>query len=794
MQEPKKSNTNHLIRRFLTEWLFVLFMLTTAFYVFNGTKIAALTNNYVYDRLLTQHLREADPQIVIIGIDDSSLQELGHWPWSRQTHTTFLKELYKYEPKAVLFDILTIEPSKNPNDDTQLGNAMGLFERLAAPILLSSYAGELPEVTLPIPPVANNAHLGQILVTADDDGVVRQTFLSIKDKNGKPWSILPRLLLDKASQKELSDDEIFKIPFNVPKAGYVTLPYWSILNHQVPSELLKGKYILVGATATGLGDQQITPISGAQGAIAGIEIHANVLDTLINHLQINEPRSTWVHVLNIATPILILMLAFLWVGERFYLSAFILVFGVYSALVLYLLWAMRFWLPPVATLLGLLLTYVVWGWRRSTVLLAYVYSSLKNAQDNLGDLTLLFEEKASSHFLPQTIEQNMSQISQLYQLIGDSLAHLPTALVVINHRGEILMRNQLANQIFSPFAQAAPYLTELLQQIDSSIFLKNFKENWGQLHGIELKSKNNQYFQLHLTNILLSDNAQKHTLYASESGSVWLVNFINLSAERSAEKQRAELVTFLSHDLRTPQVSILSLLELQQHENTRTTETLLFEKIADKVYRTLGWANDLVGLSQAQNNAYTLIEANFANIIDDIFEQIWPQAQAKNIDLIINDNDRTKAEDIWLKVDGKLLTRALINLLSNAVRYSNDNSQVRLTVDINTREMFRSVAPGTDSDNNSHILAEHWLSCCIINQGHGMTESQVSQLNSGEAQHKRTISQSSLPPDAAQSLGIGFIMTKTVIKRHGGILLVESEAGKGTRITVWLPIINDDFE
>ena len=225
----KPANTSHskrFLQHFLMEWGIVLLSLTAVLIALSKTDIVGMTNNYTYDRLLTVNEREADSRIVIVGIDDSSLRMLGIWPWSRQTHADFLHQLKQYKPKAVLFDVLTLEPSANPEDDAHLGEAMGQFDRIAAPVLLVSYAGEPTEVTMPIDSVARNALLGHIVQNPDPDGVVRQTAFNIKDKNGTSWPVLAGLLMENGVQDE--SDTVSRIPFNVPKGRYTTLPYWSV--------------------------------------------------------------------------------------------------------------------------------------------------------------------------------------------------------------------------------------------------------------------------------------------------------------------------------------------------------------------------------------------------------------------------------------------------------------------------------------------------------------------------------------------------------------------------------------
>nr|WP_189493184.1 CHASE2 domain-containing protein [Formosimonas limnophila] len=68
--------------------------------------------------------------------------------------------------------------------------------------------------------------------------------------------------------------------------------------------------MLVGATAVSMGDQYTTLQSGSAGLISGIEIHANILDSLLCGQQIEELISPWLVVVNWVVPLLTLMLAF----------------------------------------------------------------------------------------------------------------------------------------------------------------------------------------------------------------------------------------------------------------------------------------------------------------------------------------------------------------------------------------------------------------------------------------------------------------------------------------------------
>ncbi|MDW4746750.1 CHASE2 domain-containing protein, partial [Escherichia coli] len=83
---------------------------------------------------------------------------------------------------------------------------------------------------------------------------------------------------------DLSDDATgegrYLIPFSRNTPAYPTLSFDDVLEGRVKPDALRGKIVVVGVTASGLYDRFATPVSGEFGPLAGVYIHANVLDML----------------------------------------------------------------------------------------------------------------------------------------------------------------------------------------------------------------------------------------------------------------------------------------------------------------------------------------------------------------------------------------------------------------------------------------------------------------------------------------------------------------------------------
>jgi len=162
------------------------------------------------------------------------------------------------------------------------------------------------------------------------------------------------------------------IPFSGPPGHYKAVPYVSLLNGEVPDAALRGKTILVGLTATGVGDQYPTPFSSGSGLMPGVEISAAALDGLLGGRAL-VAASPWLQTVAAALALLGWMV-WLWrSGPQtglLGLSVFgLLAIATTTVLQLYL----RLWLPVGLWLLAALLGYLLWSWRRLMVLLADLY-------------------------------------------------------------------------------------------------------------------------------------------------------------------------------------------------------------------------------------------------------------------------------------------------------------------------------------------------------------------------------------------------------------------------------------
>jgi diguanylate cyclase (GGDEF)-like protein/PAS domain S-box-containing protein len=336
-------------------------------------------NAAIYD--LTAGATQPAPskQILIVTIDDKSLQAIGRWPWSRRIHAAFLDRLAAAGDTTVGLDLLLADRDPEPAADDALADSIRNHGRVILPVVPASLvdASGLTTATS-LPPIVRYATLAHADVDTDPDGVVRRMYL----RAGLGMPTLPTLGLaliqaragiagnDANASPTPADarawtrsDEVM-IPFAGPAGSYSRVSYVDVLDGRVASDQLRGKYILVGASAAGLGTRFATPTTLASRLpLIGAELHANLLDALLAGRTITALQPPWA---------LTMMLAWLAAGlvllrcQR----AYQVVVGTAALLVLLGLstWLgvrhASVWPAPAPALIALLAIYPIWSWRQ----------------------------------------------------------------------------------------------------------------------------------------------------------------------------------------------------------------------------------------------------------------------------------------------------------------------------------------------------------------------------------------------------------------------------------------------
>ncbi|SEM63535.1 sensor domain CHASE2-containing protein [Pseudomonas sp. ok272] len=758
-REP--SQAQHLFRRLVREWLWVSLILLPLTAILSLSQGLTLSN-LLYDNLRRLSPLPVDPRILIVTIDDYSLQQLGQWPWSRTVHADLLDRLTAAKVRGVLFDVIFSEPDKIPGHDQRLAEAICRAGNVFIPLLregVARYGQPLGEIE-PVAALGQCAKgIGHINAEADPDGTVRSVYLR-EGPERNPRSQLAWLLYETTTEgpdilpgvpspstvQGWQRSYGIRIPFISADAGFPSVPYVSVLRGEVPPQLLRDRLILVGSTAPGLGDRYVTPQSASLGTTPGIEIQANLLNGLLQQRSIVVLGTGWTVTLSVAFVTVLLALLLLRPRRALWLTLGCMALALLSSA---LLLRGGWWWSPAASVLGMLLGYLIWNWRRLSAVLAYFGWEL----ERLDSEPKVFPERrripspAGDELQGQIValEQALSRTRDTRRFIADGLEYLPVATLISAPDGRILLANRNARSLFAGDLVGEDLL-QRLAGVGYPGLADGERPSLSTLPSNEFRDTQGRSLRVDLAPLLP----------AEEGPAIgWLLSLTDLSVERDAEEQRAVLLRFLSHDLRAPHSAILALLDVQRHQ--RSGDLHLFGQIELQVRKALGLTEAFVQLAKAESEAYQFEPSMFAMLVLDAFDQAMSIAQLKQIELTHDLDD--DAEGLVL-ADQSLLTRALFNVLENAIKYSPEGS----TVSVRVRD------------------SQGWLSCEIVDQGQGIAADELEQLF---GQYRRFASSR-----GSEGLGLGLSMVKAVVDRHGGRIQCTSRVGQGTTFTVQLPLLD----
>ncbi len=745
-EKRQPTRAQLLFHGLIREWLLIgLVLLPLTVYLSLSPGLAL--NNPLYDSLRRLTPSPVDPRILLVTIDDQSLKKLGQWPWPRSVHADLIDRLSTARPAGILFDVIFSEPG-DAADDQRLADAVCRAGNVLLPTASSDAADEQ---LLPLLKCAKG--MGQINVEADNDGVVRSLYM----REGPPGNTLAQLawlayglsgqtspmpgLAKEPDGQHWHREHAVRVPYTA-QGHFPSVSYVSVLQGEVPPDVLRGRLILVGATAYGMGDRFVTPLSSTVGSTAGVEIQANILNGLLLGRSIVDLPG-WLAAL-MAASLVALLLGLLLYRPRYALWM-TLACMVTALLGSWALLRLGHWWSPAACLIGLLLSYLIWNWRRLSVILAYFGWELARLDNEPKVLPERRRAPASKGDVLQgrifALEQAVSRTRDTRRFMADGLECLPVATLITDPHGSILLANRVAREVFGNDL-VATNLLEQLADLGYPPLHNGVRPALSALQLIEFRDIHQRSLRMELAPLLPAEG---------DVALGWLLSLTDLSKEREAQQHRETMLRFLSHDLRAPHSAILALLYVHNGDSP------IFAQIEQQVKRALSLTESFVQLAKAEADGYHFQPTLFAMLVMDAFDQVAVIAQLKGIHLV---HDLDEADEGMVSADQSLLTRALFNVLENAIKYSPSGTTVTL----------------------SHGSAQGWLECRISDQGPGIAPGDLPELFS---QYRRFDS-----AQGSEGLGLGLTMVKAVIERHGGRILCESELGKGSTFSLKLPLLD----
>ena len=251
-------------------------------------------------------------------------------------------------------------------------------------------------------------------------------------------------------------------------------------------------------------------------------------------------------------------------------------------------------------------------------------------------------------------------------------------------------------------------------------------------------------------------------------GTQAMVVLSDRSRERAVERMRADFVANASHELRTPLASLIGFIDTIRGPaaDDPPAQKRFLDIMAEQGARMHRLIDDLLSLSRIELNEHIPPgeAVDLAQLIRSVAAGFEPRLAGGKVRLA-----QELAEGLpRIAGDSDQLAQVLTNLIENAVKYGADGGLVRITAG--------PAAPPRWPARTGIVLA-------VIDQGAGIPRAHLPRLTERFYRVDKARSR------GAGGTGLGLAIVKHIINRHRGQLAIESEEGKGTTVSVWLPAV-----
>jgi signal transduction histidine kinase len=681
--------------------------------------------------------RPASGDVVVVQIDARSLMELDTWPWPRSRHAQVLDRLKEAGAEVVAFDIDFSSGSAPAEDEALSRSISAAAGKVVLASLVQPTGLEKPALveTLPIAAFRANAVTGVANIFAER-GLARDASLTLMGPDGHPQPAFAALV----AGTRHADDGLFSIDYSIDVKTIPHLSYVDVLKGKFDPGAVRGKKVVIGATAVELGDRVSVPV---HGVIAGADLQALITESILQDRMLVDAGLTGQMTLVLLTILFLRPWRLRWNARVMTVaggSALAALLGA-SALVFHYA---GYLLDPLAGCVSIIACFAWAGFqelasRSKSVLRERSTSSLRQMM-----ITLIVEDSSDGIVVVRDngrIELCNEQAARLLNVTRRTLAgrtvsgFLPT---------------------FETIAPADTAESEPLRSCD----LKLDGPGGGFL--VEMSVRRTRTDGFDGPEGLGSAYLDTYTLR-----DVTLVRKARAAEERAqeerllAERAKSNFVANMSHELRTPLNAIIGFSEMLSNEILGPVQQRAYVEHAEIVVRSshhlLSVVNNVIDVARLDSDLIELSreELSLADLIDSASGLVRALTSYKEHDIRV----AVAPEVARIVSDPRLLKQVIYNLLSNAVKFSPEGSRVTCSAWI----------------ERTDVVIE------IEDQGCGIDAAAIPRLAAlfGHAE-----SAFSRPHDG---LGVGLHLVKRCLEKLDGRLSFQTGRGEGTRVRVVLP-------
>jgi signal transduction histidine kinase len=244
---------------------------------------------------------------------------------------------------------------------------------------------------------------------------------------------------------------------------------------------------------------------------------------------------------------------------------------------------------------------------------------------------------------------------------------------------------------------------------------------------------------------------------------------------RALMEERTNMMSDISHDLRTPVTSIRGFVEalrdgIIKDESEKSRTLNIIHEESERLARLV---DDLFYLARLESGEIPveMKEVDLPAVVRSSVQTILPIAREKQVDVILTSDEAAEASGL-LRVVGSAdrLTRAILNVLDNAIKYSPENGQVRVLVLPQEVEV-----PGKRGETVRRAVVS------VADQGPGIPEQDISHV------FERFYRADKARSRAKSGAGLGLSIARLIVEQHGGSMWAQSVMGQGSTFSFAIP-------
>lgn len=574
-----------------------------------------------------------------------------------------------------------------------------------------------------------------------------------------------------------------------------TISFSDVIEGRLAPEKLRDKYVLIGATAAAMGDRVASPFAQADVAgdavdelMPGVEVLANAMNTILERRFYRE-SSAWEAALLAALVALATVLLLNFAQGRFEAAKHLLALtGLLGAVLGASYFAFTQWLifPPLVPMLtALLVAAPLTLLQRSLTVSANIdwrIAELSQASAELLSarstaLSVTNGAARAGWHWPRGGEGKAQQLGAIAgqllaqaRFVEQSLLAVEDGLIVADVNGRITFANRRAGEILNrqPHGLRALAGAELFEALAEAEGRKetNAPETLRRL----LIERSPVEREIELGPPLHNAAPRHYTLRmapvldgAGQAALGLVASLADITRQRELHQARNDVMTLVTHELKTPLTAIQAMSEVLVKYNVDTARSdEMHLAINDEAKRLAALIDEYLSITRLETGAQSLrlTTVRPAQLIERTLLLLDPLAAQRAIRLI-----RRLAPNLPpLLVDADLLARVFTNLVANAIKFSPEKSEVIIAA----------------------VAADGDLRIEVSDSGCGIPAETLPRIFEKFYRVPRTLQSDADVPGN----GLGLALVREIAEQHGGRVTVASEVGVGSVFTLHLPLRN----